>query len=691
MQAFEIRYSPSGDRVALGWPGGLLAVHAVDPSDGSPAEELAQIVHHKATLVCVGWVDSEHLASVSDDGAWAVSDATSGAVVRSGSVGGEYVSADLSPSGASLFVYTYTGDERGWRIATADGTATEGPGLDEHVNVTSKVFALDDDTALFRFFEDDDGVSEGLVRVDFGAGSLSAKTFAHGPQSDFDEDSYLLAVDPVRGIGIRPDYEPMELTGDEASGYAMVRAELFDLETLERKQRVDVFGWPRTHLQGPYEGLATHAPGSDEFDEAQDWMVKKLTSAAFVPETPHVWIGLAMGAVRRLALDGSHRDTLVFHGGGPDTGPPSLDDVFARNLTNLRTLGVSRDGAFVGFGNPNDFFSVEAVDLDDASEPIRLPPRHAGGESTESPGLVAFAGAQLVVFDRGERMHFADGATGEVGRHVDLGEYYGEGRAVALSPDERFLVIAVAGGDSLLWDHETLELGGLPVPPHAIEAVFVGERRVALVHHAGAVVLLDLETQQVDAIRAPEDEGEPPDEDWDAFEQRWDVHGAAAYTVAGAPHVATLDENDTLQTYAIGDSVEVGEALDVSSGWMAGGADWVAISGGSSVRILTMPAGTEAHTHPMGRVTTLETGDSGALYAFDDASGELSRIEGAKREVVFTYEGPSAAQVHVSERCDRVVVVTAAGTIELHALSSGELVCELAIREGEHGRQLVRE
>lgn len=691
MQAFEIRYSQSGDRVALGWPGGLLAVHAVDPTDGSPGEELAQIVHHKATLVCVGWVGDGELVSVSEDGAWAVSDAATGAVTRSGSVGGEYVSADLSPSGASLFVYAYAGDEHGWRIGTADGTVSDAVELGEHVNVTSKVFAVDDDTALYRFFQDDDGVVEGLLRVDFAKRELSPKTFAHGPRSDFDEESYLLAVDPVRGIGIRPDYEPMELTGDETSGHAMVRAELFDLATLERTERIDVFGWPRTHLEGPYEGLATHAPGSEEFAEAQDWMIKKLTSAAFVRDTPHVWVGLAMGAVRRLALDGSQRDMLVFHGGGPDTGPPSLDDIFARNLTNLRTLGVSADGAYVGFGNPNDFFSVEAVDLENASEPIRLPPRHSGGETTESPGLVTFAGGRLVVFDRGDRMHFADGATGDVGRHVDLGEYYGEGRAVALSSDERFLVIAVAGGNSLLWDHESLELEELPVPPHAIEAWFVDERRAALVHHNGAVVLLDLETHQVDAVRAPEDEGDPPDEDWDAFEQRWDVRGAAFYTVAGVPHVATVDENDDLQTYAIGDGIEVGEGTEASSGWMAGGDDWVAISGGSSVRLLTMPGGGTAHTHEMGRVTTLETGDSGALYAFDDASGELSRIEGAEREVVFAYRGASAAQVHVSERNDRVVVVSAAGTIELHSLSSGKQVCELSIRNGEHGRVLVRE
>ncbi len=691
MQAFEIRYSPDGDRVALGWPGGLLAVHAVDASDGSPGEELAQIVHHKATVVCVGWVDGRQLASVSDDGGWAISDATNGAVLRSGSVGGEYVSADLSPSGASLFVYAYTGDERGWRIATADGAVTDGPELGEHVNVTSRVFAVDDDTALFRFFRDDDGVAEGLLRVDFATGECSAKTFAHGPRSDFDEDSYLIAVDPVRGVGIRPDYEPMELTGDETGGHAMVRAELFDLETLERTDRIDVFGWPRTHLQGPYEGLATHAPGSEEFAEAQDWMIKKLTSAAFVRDTPHVWVGLAMGAVRRLALDGSHRDTLVFHGGGPDTGPPSLNDVFARNLTNLRTLGVSHDGAFVGFGNPNDFFSVGAVGLDEASEPIRLPPRHAGGESTESPGLVAFAGDRLVVFDRGHRMHFADGATGAIGRRVDLGEYYGEGRAVALSPDERFLLVAVAGGSSLCWDHEALELMELPVPPHTIEVAFVDERRAVLAHHAGAVILVDLENQQVDALRAPEEEGDLPDEDWDAFEQRWDVHGAAFYTVAGAPHMAVVDEMDVLQTYTIGDGIEVGDATETSSGWMAGGAGWVAISGGSSVRVLTMPGGATAHTHPMGRVTTLETGESGALYAFDDASGELSRIGGAESEVIFTYHGPSAAQVRVSERLDRVVVVTAAGTIELHALGSGEKVGELAIRNGEQGRVLVSE
>lgn len=687
MNAYEIRYSPDGERVALGWPGGLLAVHAVDPSDGSPAEELARVLHHKDTLIRVGWIDGEHLASVSSDGAWAVSDATSGEVLRSGAIEGEYLSADLSPSGGALYVYAYADDEVLWRIGTADGEATQAPAIDEVISVTSTVYAVSDEVALLRFFDDDDdGVKEGLATVDFAAEAVTPRTFSNGPQSDVFSEGFFLAIDARRGIGVRPDYEPAEQTGDAQSGHVHLRAEVFDLETLERKSVLEVLGWPRARLDGPLEDLGTSEPGSDEYAEAQDWLIRKMPSAVFVPDTPHLWVGLGVGAVRRISLDGEKRDVPIFHGGGADTGPPSLNDVFARNLVNLHTLAVSKGGEYVGFGNPNDFFAVDSLDLEEAEQPIKLPPRRIQGPEIERPGLVRFAGERLVVFDRGEGMHFADGATGAVEERVDLGEYYGEATDLALVEDG--LLIAVSGGSALLWSSG--ELMELPFPPHSIAAGAVGSR-FALIHHNGAVALFDPETQGMEAVRAPEEEGDPPDEEWDAFEQRWSVRGAAFLTIGGVPHAATVDENDELQLYAFeGASVTVGPKLEQTAGQLSGGADWLAISPGSEVRVLAMPGGELTATHPMGQVRALLTGDeSGTLHAFDDRSGELVRFDGSEWETVFRYEGASCPQVALSEALDRIAVVTASGAIELYALSSGERIAELHVEPKESGRVLV--
>lgn len=687
MNAYEISYSADGERVALGWSGGLLAVHRVDPSDGSPAEELARVIHHKATLIHVGWVDEGRLASVSSDGAWAVSDAASGEVLRSGSLAGEYLSAALSPSGAALFVYAYEGTERLWRVATADGTTTQAPSIEAHVSVTSTVHAWDDDRALLRFFEDDgegEGVREGLLTVDFGAERVEPRFFANGPNSDLFSEGLVLAIDPRRGIGVRPDYEPVVLDG--ADGPAVVRLEVFSLETLERQAILEALRWPRSHLQGPLADLATSEPGTAEHAEAQDWLIRKVPSVAFVRDTPHLWLGLGVGAVRRLALAGGERTVPVFHGGGADAGPPSLNDVFARNLVNLHTLGVSPGGEYVGFGNPNDFFAVAPLDLETATESVKLPARRTKVAETEMPGLVAFAGERLVIFDRGEGMHLADGRTGAALERVELPEYYGEATDLAVVEDG--LLIAVSGGSALL--HEAGELMELPFPPHSIAAGAVGER-FALVHHNGAVGLFDPESEGVEVVRAPEDEGDPPDEEWDAFEQRWDLLGAAFLTIAGTPHAATIDENDELQLYAFdGASVRVGPKLEQTAGLMAGGADWLAVSPGSEVRLLAMPGGEVTATHPMGQVRALLRGDeSGALYAFDDRSGELLRLDGGEREVVFTYAGASCPRVALSEALDRVALVTAEGAIELHALGSGEKLTTLRIEPKETARVLV--
>jgi hypothetical protein len=110
------------------------------------------------------------------------------------------------------------------------------------------------------------------------------------------------------------------------------------------------------------------------------------------------------------------------------------------------------------------------------------------------------------------------------------------------------------------------------------------------------------------------------------------------------------------------------------------------------VTVLSMPGASVTHTVPMGQVTALSTGDeSDAPYAFDDEKGELVRLDTAERQVLFRYEGASCSQVHLSERLDRVALVTASGAIELYVLSSGEPLATLRVRPNESGRALVRD
>ncbi len=698
MQEFEIAYAPDETRVVLGWPGGLLAVHEVETADGSPGAELAQVVHHKATLVCVGWLDDQHLASVSSDGVWAVSDTSSGEVLRSGSVGGSRASASISPQGGFLFVCSSDTGVGAFRVNLETGESDVGADLEDHgIYGSSRVFALDEAVAAFHFIHDgdEDKVVEGFVQVDFVAGTTTVKTFDTAPTSDFDDDTRLMWIDGARNLGVRPDYTPLEFGGPDDS-VAILSVELFDARTLETKCVRIATGWPRTHCEGPLAGLVNEAPGSAAFMESQDWLVRKFKSARFAGE--HLWFSIEGGAVRRIAIESEARDVPVLHGGGANTSY-TLDDVFARNLHNCHTLGVSASGAYVGFGNPNDFFSVAAIGLDEPDLPqqaIRLPKRATSGVVAEAPGLVAFAGDLLVVFDKGHRMFLVDGASGEIGATVELERWYGDANDVARSPTGRYLAVAVGGGESFYWDFETSELMGLPMPPHAIRVGFFGDARAALVHHNGAVMTLDVEEMVSCARRAPDEEGEEPDEDYDAFEQRYDVYASAVFEVGGVPTVATLDEHDAVQFYSIDDAleIEVGAAHSQEGRRLVGADGWCAsLDRKGRVTVRTLPSFEVTAEHTLATGADLFVGDvTGALLAFDDASGQLLALarDSSKTEVRFEYTGAATAQVRVNESLDRVAVVTAAGRIEVRVLSTGELVTVLEVRPtDEDARTLV--
>lgn len=690
MESYEIAYHPNDpNRVALGAPGGPVAIMSVG-DDGAPDEVLVRIHHHRATPILVRWWE-ERLVTMDAAGRWAVFEGSSGALVREGQLEGEYLHADVADG--ALFVTRYAGDCLVTRVDLGTGDAADGPAIDEFVAVSGRVFALDAQRALVHVVDDDwetDRVFEGVVRVDCAAGSATLQTFEHGPSSDFDSDSRLFAIDRARGLGARPDPRPIERTGTRDEGHALLRLEIFDLDTLEVRHRPVVLGWPRQALEGPVVDLETAEPGSEEYANAQEWMMRRLCSAVFVRDTPHVWVGMQQGMARRVSLEDDTRSAVVIHGGGADTGPPTLDDVFARNLMNLRTLACSPDGRFVAFGNPNDFFCVEHHALDEA-RPIRLPMR-GGASVTEAPHWVGFAGGHLIVFDQGCGMYLVDPVTGEPRSEIPLPELYGEPREVAASPDGRYLAVAVAAGESFVWDTEREELLGTGLPPHMLRVLCVGPARFVFTHHEGAVAYVDLDAEEGDALRAGEDEGDAPDTDFDAFEQRWGGRGATFATLGGAWHALVLGEGDDLQLYQVDDGLEVGPELRVDiQGRFAGGPDVLIAQLGDGVKLLSLPDLRPLRTLDVGsRPHLCVRGDR--LFAYDDDRGHLYEVPLPEGEPLLrlTYEGPGARFVDVAPGLNRVVLATTSGEIELLDLE-GDAVAQLAIHPiDEHRRELLR-
>lgn len=640
-------------------------------------------------------------------------------MISSGSAGGEYVRASLSPGGESLFLFSYVGGQScAFRVDVATGAQAPGPGVNKLLSVTSRVFALDASVALYHFIRDNwktRVVEEGFARVDFDAGTAERHTFATAPSSDFDSDTRLMAIDPQRRLGIRPDYQPVELVEVEGAQRAVLRVEIFDLDSLETRARPVALRWPVEHLDHPESDLVAAEPGSEELVEAQDWYVRWLCSARFVAGSDHVWVSMQRGIVRRLSLDGGEPSAPILHGGGPTGGGFTLNDVFARNLINNHTLGVSPSGRYVGFGNPNDFFCIDDVDLG-AARAIKLPERAASGPVTEAPGRIDFAGDRLLVFDRARRMFIAGGATGAPGQTVELPHLYGDATMAAMSPGGSHIGIAVSGGGALLYDVAAGELMELPVPPHSIYAGFTSSSRLYMVHHAGAVVAIDLDEQRLESFRAPDDNNDDDGDDFgdledidpeeleymramEAFEQRWDCYAGVAWRAGGVDRAAVIDENDALQLYSIsGDlAIEAGPAIRVTGRDLAAGDGWIAVASGAEVRVVDLERGEVVQTlHFEGELRALHTGSaSGALYVFDDQAGQLVKIGDPRvgeREVVFEYRGASVGQVAVSEELGRAALVTASGAMELRELAGGELVATLRVKpRGGDVRELVSE
>lgn len=695
MQAYEIVYSPDETRVALGWPGGRISVHRVQSEDGSPGDELCVIDRHRATIVCLAWLGEDALISASVDGAWMVSDASNGELRHEGSVGGEYVRASCSPDGASLFLFCHDVDAKAFRVRTADGVQEEGPDVEEHLSVTARVFALDADSALYHFIDDDyesETTEEGFVRVDFAKKEVTKQRFERGPTSDFDEGTRLMAIDPIRRIGVRPDYGPVLLEGEGDEARAVLQVEVFDVDTLQKRSARRVVAWPQRMMRdGPEEAaVAPDAdPESKEYAEARDWFVRKLCSAAFVRDADDVWIGIAHGALRRVPLEGETTSAIVIHGGGPDTGPPSLDDMFARNLVNNHTIGVSASGTYVGYGNPNDFFSTKTTDVASQAR-VELPMR-TDPNAAEAPGCIRFAGSRLVLFDRGEGMHFADAIRGEPERRIELPEYYGEARDVSLSPDGSELVIAVAAGGSLVCLFEEDGVAELPVPPHGVFARHL-DHRFVVAHYAGAVVVFDPEKESVESIRVAWEEGEEPDRDWMAFEQRDNGRGATAYRVDGVWHVAMLDEDGDVQSYVIdGDEPSVGPTYRARAWRAAGGEGFIAFATEEDeVRIMEVPSGETLQTFELDRVIGIFVGEkTGELHALERGGSLWMLGRDGRRELRASLPAQLRGAT-LDEALGRIAIITSTGAVELRALD-GEHIATLALRPAdEKTRELVR-
>ncbi|MEQ1566399.1 MAG: hypothetical protein ABMA64_12230 [Myxococcota bacterium] len=164
MDAFEIAWNRDETLMVLGSPSGMVRIYEV-AADGGPGRKVAEVGHHRACIVHASFA-GDRVVTMDADGRWALCEAATGEVVRGGAVDGEYVAADVDPTGATLFAFAYDDDTPKVRaIALASGVATEGPDVHALLSIDSRVVALDPRRAAFQVVRaGDHGVQRARVR-----------------------------------------------------------------------------------------------------------------------------------------------------------------------------------------------------------------------------------------------------------------------------------------------------------------------------------------------------------------------------------------------------------------------------------------------------------------------------------------------------------------------------------------------
>jgi WD40 repeat protein len=527
MQALEIAYRSDETMVALGWPKGKVEIHTVNPDDGSPKELVAKVAFHNADIVHVGFTPQGELVSVSADGAYAVSSAETGAVRISDTVGGQYASAALSLTGRNLFLFSYVDRTASvFRVDVKSGKVTHGPAVSEHLGVSTRVYALTENTGLYWMLREaakEHVVHEGFCFVDFLSGRLEAKELNGGPASDFNKERLPLDVDPARKLGVRLDHAPVEIIEGAEGKIALMKLELFNLLTLRTARRIVAAGTPAALLDDDEKILLDGDPTSEPYRRARESMQNNITSVRFVPGAEELWFGMRGGTVRRLKLDGSAPSVFVQHSGDADQDRATRDDVFARNLVNNFTLAVSPAGRYVAFGNPNQFFAPGNIGLEGASAPIRLeaPPQSAA--LSEAPVHVSLTpcGRKLIVAAHDNQFFIVNPADGAIERRVQREPMSGDIVSVDLSPNGKSMAAGVSGGDPFIYEPDDDAVTSLGIPPDTVFTRFLSDTEVVFGHSNGAVVLCNAATgdvlvQRADdkppaANTAPEDDDEDDD------------------------------------------------------------------------------------------------------------------------------------------------------------------------------------
>jgi hypothetical protein len=325
-------------------------------------------------------------------------------------------------------------------------------------------------------------------------------------------------------------------------------------------------------------------------------------------------VGAPGGLVRRVPLDGSTPSRFVVHGRARERGGFTLDDVFATNVHNNQTIGVSAGGRYVAFGLPNEFVCTDAIDLS-GTDPLMLPARVATSSIVPKFAELVGDGSKLVAVTPDGVVMLADVTSGAIEFQLAV-EYGTDLLSASLSPSGRELVLGYGGRNSLRvrFGGDEPDIVELPLPPHTSFARHVAEKCVALAHSNGAVITLEDNT--LHAFRhdgdgdhdhdhddddnddeedfddsdeeMPDDDEESNDEemsaddeapagvDWqlknaegveplmmvgnyegvfvynDYFEQADGLHATDVLDLGGVPHVATLFEGGRIEIYKIG-------------------------------------------------------------------------------------------------------------------------------------------
>jgi len=249
-----------------------------------------------------------------------------------------------------------------------------------------QLWSLKEQQALVYFKHGGDlgkGTEDGLYKIDLRGKSITAQPFTLATGSSFSQPP--IAIAAHLGLGLRVDYNPIEIRKLTGEKRYLAKVQLFDLKDCSEVRCLTVRSFFGKHVfEDEHPEIALQAldlsPDEEEYQEAQTEFLERITALAFCHQEAAFWVAFQHGLIRKISLDGKEKSILI--ASSPMTGEEEGDPYLPTHFNN--PLQVSADDTQIIFGEPASKLMPAALDFETEDEELLILPESSSEEQLHS-------------------------------------------------------------------------------------------------------------------------------------------------------------------------------------------------------------------------------------------------------------------------------------------------------------------